>query len=284
MVVLLLKLYAVFKKAPLGIVAVFAMDVAEVFLLSMNPFIIGLCIDGLFEHNYIWFYILIVLQFLLIAVHASNKFLDTRVYEKIIEAECRDYYEEKIQTNTHDSQISSRLNLVDEIISFFDVYLIQIINILGGIVFSLAYIFKISKLLFLSAILISTLVYILTTKYHKRIIRNNIKLQEHDEIREEVISSRSKQQFKIFTRTILNLRIDISDLEVKAYLITDILQSGFLIIAIVLTVNMGNYTSGQMFTTITYIMLLNECVCEINEVRVKIYDLMDSVTRLGRNE
>ena len=47
---------------------------------------------------------------------------------------------------------------------------------------------------------------------------------------------------------------------------------------------MGNYTSGQLFSIITYIMMLNERVCEINEVRVKIYDLKDSVTRLERND
>ena len=47
---------------------------------------------------------------------------------------------------------------------------------------------------------------------------------------------------------------------------------------------MGNYTSGQLFSIITYIMMLNERVCEINEVRVKVYNLIDSVTRLERNE
>lgn len=58
----------------------------------------------------------------------------------------------------------------------------------------------------------------------------------------------------------------------------------FLIFAIILTVNIGNYTSGQLFSIITYIMMLNERVCEINEVRVKVYDLIDSVARLERNE
>ena len=65
---------------------------------------------------------------------------------------------------------------------------------------------------------------------------------------------------------------------------TDLLQSIFLIFAIVITVRMGNYTSGQLFSVITYITMLNERVCEINEVRVKVYDLIDSVARLERNE
>lgn len=279
------KLWDIFKKNPLGIVSVLAMDIAEIVFLSLNPFVIGSCIDGFFEHDYIWFYILIGLQFLLTSVRAANKILDTRVYERIIEAESNNYYEEKIQTNITDSQISSRLNLVEDIISFFEFDLVQIIDMFGGIVFSLAYIFIASGLpLFSLAITVSILVYIFTKNYHKKIAKNNINFQNHDEAREEVISSRNKQRFKGFLKAILNLRILSSDLDAKAYLYTDLLQSIFLIFAIVITVRMGNYTSGQLFSVITYITMLNERVCEINEVRVKVYDLIDSVARLERNE
>ena len=282
---LLLKLWDIFKQNPLGITTVLGMDVVEIIFSSLNPFVIGACIDGFFEHNYSWFYILIALQFLRIAFRTANKILDTRVYERIIEAESNDYYDEKIQTNIGDSQISSRLNLVDEIISFFEIDLVQIIDMFGGITFSLVYILTASgPLLFSSAIAISILVYFFTKKYHLKIANNNIKFQNHDETREEVISSRNKQQFKGFTRKILNLRVSTSDLDAKAYLCTDVLQSAFLILAIILTVYMGNYTSGQLFSIITYIIMLNDCVCEINEVRVKLYDLIDSVARLERNE
>lgn len=67
------KLWDIFKKNPLGIVSVLAMDIAEIVFLSLNPFVIGSCIDGFFEHDYIWFYILIGLQFLLTSVRAANK-------------------------------------------------------------------------------------------------------------------------------------------------------------------------------------------------------------------
>lgn len=283
--ILAAKLQHIFKKAPLGIITVLAMDVAEIIFLSLNPFVIGSCIDGFFEHNYLWFYVLLVLQFLLIVVRATNKILDTRVYEPIIEAESNDFYEKIIQSNADDSQISSRLNLVDEIISFFEIDLVQIIDMLGGIVFSLVYIFHASGLLlFSSAVVVSILVYILTKRYHRKIAGNNIMLQNHDETREEIISSRNKQYFRKYTGTIHNLRVLSSDLDAKAYLWTDVLQSGFLIFAIVLTVYMGNYTSGQLFSIITYIVMLNERVCEINEIRVKVYNLIDSATRLERNE
>ncbi len=281
---LISKLWNIFKKLPLGIITVLAMDVTEIVLLSLNPFVIGSCIDGFLEHNFFWFYVLIILQFILVAVRASNKVLDTRVYERIIKIESDDYYKKVIQTNADDSQISSRLNLVENVISFFEVELIQIIDMVGGIIFSLAYILTISGLLlFLLAIVISILVFVSTKRHHKKIANNNIKFQNHDETREEIISSRNEQQFMSFTKIVLNLRVSNSDLEAKAYLWTDVLQSGFLIFAILLTIYTDDYTSGQLFSIITYILMLNECVCEINEVRINIYDLIDSVSRLERN-
>lgn len=259
------------------------MDIAEIVLLSLIPFAIGSCIDGLFDRNYSWFYVLILLQFLLIIFRVFNKVFDTRVYERIIESERNSYYENAIQTNPDDSQISSRLNLVDEIPNFFEAELIQIIDMFGGIAFSLMYIFITSGLpLFLVTVVISTLVYIFTMKFHKEIAANNIKLQDHDETKEKIILSRNGQRFKCFTRAILNLRITNSDLEAKSYLMTDILQVWLLIFVFGFTIHMGNYTSGQLFSIITYIMMLNERVCEINEVRIRIYDLVDSVSRLRK--
>lgn len=95
------KLWDIFKKNPLGIISVLVMDIAEIVFLSLNPYVIGKCIDGFFENNYFWFYILIVLQFLFIAVRVTNKRLDTRIYEQIIEAESNTYYREK---NTNQRQ------------------------------------------------------------------------------------------------------------------------------------------------------------------------------------
>lgn len=284
---LFLELERIFKKAPLGITIVLAMDIAEIVFLSLNPFVIGSCIDGLFEHTFFWFYVLIILQLLLIVVRAVNKVLDTRIYERIIESESNSYYENAIQTSASDSQISSRLNLVDEVPNFFGNELIQIIDMFGGITVSLVYIFTTSGLLlFLVAILISALVYVFTKRLHREIASNNIKLQTHDETREEIILDRNNQRFRHFTKIALTLRVSNSDLEAKSYLLTDTLQAGLLIFAIVLTICTCNYTSGQLFSTITYIVMLNDRVCEINEIRVKVYDLMDSVVRLRleRNE
>jgi ABC-type multidrug transport system fused ATPase/permease subunit len=285
MKIFLSKLRRIFRKAPFGIVIVLVFDAAEIILLSLNPFVIGSCIDGFLEHSYSWFYVMLIFQLFLIIIRTTDKIIDTRIYEQIIEDECNNYYKKAIQTSADDSQISSRLNLVDDIISFLEVDLVQIIDMFGGIIFSLVYIlFASGLLLFFIAITISVLVYIFTQKYHKKIAQNNINLQNWDETREQVISSRSKHQFGCFTRTLKRLRISNSDLEATAYWWTDVLQLILLISAIAVTIHTDSYTGGELFSIITYTTMLNERVCEINAVRVRIYDLMDSTGRIEGEE
>lgn len=280
---LLPELKRVFKIAPLGIALVLILDVLEITLVSLKPVVIGSCIDTLFERKYFWLYILIALQLLLILARFVNKTADTRVYERIIKDESDTYYETAIQTIGNDSTISSRLNLVDEIPSFFDVELISIIDVVGQIVVSLIFIYFYSGLiLFLSAVIVSALICFLTKGLHREIAESNVKLQNYDEVREEIISSRSKQRFRDFTAEILNLSVRRSDLDARAYLWTDVLQAGLLVFVIVFTINAGGYTTGQLFSVITYTLMLNECVSEINEIRVRMHDLTDTVARLKK--
>ena len=44
-----------------------------------------------------------------------------------------------------------------------------------------------------------------------------------------------------------------------------------------------NYTSGQLFTTITYVMTLNNYVSEINEKIIEVKNVKNSVNRLEIN-
>lgn len=281
MQILIKTLYAVFRKEPLGILFVLALDIVEIIFLSTNPTIIGICIDGILTHSYSGLCLLLFWQFSLVAIRTINKLYDTRVYEKIIAAESNSYYGKIIQTNSDDSQISSRLNLICEIVAFFETDLIQILNIFFSVAVALIYLLaNFGVVLVLVAIFTSFLVFFFTKEYHRKIADNNMKLQNCNETRENIISSRDERRFNQFTKTILHLEISGSDWDAKACLGTDMIQTGFLIFAILYAIYTVNYTSGQLFAAITYIMMLNDYICEINVVRVKVYDLMDDAIRL----
>ncbi len=172
--VLIVELQQIFQKNPKGILAVLALDILEIAFLSLNPLVIGLCIDSFFEHDYLWLCVLIILQVAFILVRVTNKVFDTRVYERIIEDKSNIYYERAIRTNTSNSKITSRLDLVIQVSSFFDDCLVQLIDIAVGTLFSIVYLFCMTEWpLFLSVLLTSVLVLAFTRQFRRQIIRNN---------------------------------------------------------------------------------------------------------------
>ena len=182
------ELKRIFKKNPVGIIFVLTLDIAEIVCLSLNPLVIGLCIDGLFERSYFWFYILILLQLLLIVVRTINKVSDNRVYEPIIEDERNSYYERGIAANINESELRSRLDLVVRVPEFFENGLIEILDMFSGILFSLfsLYISAATPLL-IAAGIISIFIFAFTHRFHKEIVHNNKHLQDSDEKRESII-------------------------------------------------------------------------------------------------
>lgn len=281
---LVAEIYRIFKKARFRIFIILLMDIAETVIWASNPYIIGVCIDDLLDHRYFWLYIFIALQLLLIALHATNKFLDTRVYSKIVEEESAAYYEKIIQTNADESKISLLLDLVDEIPNFLETNLFEMISMVGGIVFALVFIFFTSGLfVFILAISISVVVPIATYRIRNDIALNNEKRKNIDEGQINIIASRNVTKYKRYINKVLSLDITNSDLDAKAYLITDLLQTLLLVIAIFSTIYIGNYTSGQLFSTITYVMMLNEYVGEINDVFIIVKNLKNTIDRLERN-
>ena len=280
--VLAVELRQMFQKSPKGILAVLVLDILEIAFLSSNPLVIGLCIDSFFEQDYLWLCVLIILQVAFILVRVTNKVLDTRVYEKIIEDKSNTYYEKALRTNTSNSKITSRLDLVIQVSSFFDGCLVQLIDIAVGTLFSLGYLFCMTECpLFLTVLLTSILVLVFTQRFRRQIIRNNKQFQDMDEEKADVISSRKKVRYRMFAKRNRNLQVLHSDLEAKSYLIIDVMQAGLLIFAIMYLFYVGSYSSGQVFSIVTYVIMLNENICAFNEIIIEIAGLIDSVIRLN---
>ena len=275
--------YRIYKKYPLRITLILFFDIAIASISTFNPYAIGACIDDLVDGRYNWICILIILQVFLIAILTIDKFLDTRLYNKIIEEEKIAYYEKIIQTNADESKISSLLDLVDDVPCFIEVNLFDILCMIGGIIFSLIFIlYYVGPQIFIIAIIISSFVPLATYRLQKNIAQNNKEYKNNEENRVTYIASKSINHYKKYIKKALSLEIATSDLDAKTYLITGVLQTFLLVTAIYLTIVNGEYASGQLFSTFTYVMMLNNYVGEINENVFIINDLKDTVIRLER--
>ena len=274
----------IFKKAPVRISIILLMDMVCAIICASDPYIIGTCIDGLLAHEYRWLYVFIAMKLLLIVLRTTDRFLDTRTYSRIVAEESAAYYEKIIRTDADESKISSLLDLVDDVPNFLETDLFNFLCMAGGITFSLSFILSASGLfVFVLAVSISIAVPFATYRFEKDIALNNVKRKGIDETRVNIIASRRIGRYRKHIKKTLSLDVANSDLDARAYLITDLLQAVLLVIAIVSTIHTGSYTSGQLFSTITYVMTLNDYVSEINEAIIVVKNLQDSVSRLERN-
>ena len=171
----------------------------------------------------------------------------------------------------------ARLDRVDDIPNFFEIDFFQILNVIGGIIVSLIFLYFNSTLLVLSLALLSiVLIPLATYRLQKEIVNNNKKYKNLEEERMKNISSRDKKA--------LNIGILNSDLDTKIFFVTNFLQMILLFFSILSITQINRFISGLLFSTVTYIGMLNGYVSDINEYLISLQDLKETVYRLkGEN-
>ena len=279
MKILVAEIFRVYKKAPIKITMIWFLDLVEALILISNPYIIGNCIDGLLKKDIFWFIVLVVIDTTFWLSRSVNKFLDTRRYESY------DYYTKMIKTNEDNSLIDARLDMVDDIPNFLEIDFFQILNVIGGIIVSMIFLYLNSTLLVFSFALVSiVLIPFATYKLQKEIVSNNEKYKNLEEERMKNISSRDKKIYGEYIKKVLNIGILNSDLDTKIFFVTNFLQMILLFFSILSITQANRFTSGLLFSTVTYVGMLNGYVGDINEYLIRLQDLKETVYRLkGEN-
>ena len=275
------EIFRVYKKAPLQILSIWLMDLFEALIIVANPYVIGKCIDGLLQQDTVWLIILVVLEVLFGISRALNKLLDTRVYSQIIEEESIAYYSRISGTSAADSLISARLNLVNDIPNFLEINIFQILNMILGIIISLVFLYSESKtcVFWLAT---RTVIFIPwgTHKFQSQITDNYKKYKTLDEKRVDVISSRNIKEYSNFIHGILAIVVQNSDLDARVFILTHLLQTALLIAAIWSIFSADTFTAGLLFSTITYVEMLNSHTVEVNDNIILLKDLKETAERL----
>ncbi|MBS5135684.1 MAG: hypothetical protein KHZ05_09645 [Oscillospiraceae bacterium] len=277
------EIFRVYKKAPLRILSIWLMDLFEALIIVANPYVIGKCIDGLLQQDIVWLIVLVVLEVLFGISRTLNKLLDTRVYSRIVKEESISYYSWTSSTGAVDSLINARLDLVNDIPNFLEMNLFQILNMILGIIISLIFLYSESKIcVFWAAI--STVIFIprITYPFQSKITYNYQEYKTLDEQRVDTISSRNITIYSNFVQKILDIEIQNSDLDAKIFILTHLLQTALLVFAIWSIFSAENFTTGLLFSTITYVRMLNSHTIEVNDNIILLKDLKETAERLKK--
>lgn len=281
MKILFSEIFRVYKKAPIKITFIWLLDVLESLIIISDPYIIGNCIDGLLKKDFFWLVILIIINIVFWLSQTANNFFDTKIYSHIIEDESYCYYSKMIQTDADSSLISARLDLIDEIPNFLEIHFFEILNIIGGIAASLLFLYFNPTLFVFSFSIISVaLIPAVTYRYQKGIVENNKQHKNLEEERMNQIAGRDKLAYKRYIQNLLKISISNSDLDTKIFFVANFLQMMLLFFSILSITNISNFTSGLLFSTVTYIEMLNGYVSDINGNLILLHDLKETTYRL----
>ena len=119
-----------------------------------------------------------------------------------------------------------------------------------------------------------------TYRFQKETVKNNRKYKDLDEERMKVIESRNKEVYGKYIRNILGIGISNSDLDTKIFFVAYFLQMILLFSSIISITHTGNFTSGLLFSRVTYVEMLNGYVSDIKENLILLHDLKETITRL----
>jgi len=205
---LFIEIFRVYRKAPFKITFIWLLDIIESIVTISNPYIIGNCIDGLLKKDYFWLIILIIAETTFWISRTVNEFLDTRIYSNIIKEESLNYYSKMIKTDADCSLIDARLDLIDDIPNFLEVDFFQILNMIGGIIVSLVFLyFNSTSLVFCFAIISVILIPSATYQFQKKIVNNNKLYKNLDEKRMKKITSRDRLAYRRYLQNILDINL-----------------------------------------------------------------------------
>ena len=278
---LVAEIFRIYKKAPLKIAGIWSLDILESLIIISNPYILGRCIDGLMKENYFWLAVFIITDVVFWLSRTINKYFDTRVYSRIIEEESSDYFSKMIKIGADSSLINARLELVEKIPNFLEIDFFQILNMLGGIVASLSFLYLNSTFtVFLFALVISALIPLVTYQFQKEVVRNNANYKNLEEERMRKIGSRDKLIYGQYIKNIFGIGVSNSDLDTKIFFVTYCIQIILLFFSILSIVRAGGFTGGLLFSTVNYVEMLNDYVGDINDNLILLRDLKDDVSRL----
>lgn len=275
------EIFRIYKKAPFKITFIWILDILESLIIISDPYVIGRCIDGLSKKDFFWFAVLAAINAIFWLSRTVNKFGDTRIYSHIVEEESYNYYTSMITADADCSLISARLDLVDDIPNFLEIDFFEILNMVGGIAVSLFFLYFNSTLLVFSFAAVSIIfIPAATYRFQKETVKNNRKYKDMDEDRIKVIESRNKEVYRKYIRNILGIGISNSDLDTKIFFITYFLQMMLLFSSIISITHTDNFTSGLLFSTVTYVEMLNGYVSGINENLILLHGLKETISRL----
>lgn len=227
-----------------------ALLTTERFIGVAFPFVLGLAINDLIDGSYRGVFVLAGLEFTEIVIGVIRRLYDTRVYAAI-------YTDVADQTARDTSKPvtlrAARLGLARELVDFFEWMLPELLASVIAVVGALAMLFYMLPLVGGISVFASLTIGLVFFASQKRMFSLNKLLNNELERQVSMLQSGKGPTRRRHFRRLARWRIYLSDLEAANFGITDLVLSGLIIAAVIITIETG-LSVGAVFAILTYIL------------------------------
>lgn len=274
------KLKLIFKENWVAILFSYTLFTMQSIFMLSYPKVLGETMDHLIAKDYYFMYYLLLTFAGMMFFGYVSRIYDTRVFSKIYRrfasVETNKQYESDVDT----TKINGRVNLMHNIIIFFERDMFMIMNTVYGIIVSM-YFISLVDVTMVGYLVISGILTLGATYYYSPKLANITKLNNDlSEEQTEIISSRKISLVNNFLRRGQKLSIKLSNLDAKFSLLIQIIAYGTVTALITYYVVTNNVTVGSAFSTYRYLFDFCIAIAGIPSIIQSFINIKDVVKRL----
>ncbi len=219
----------------------------------MFPLAIGFSVDSLLENSNTGIWTLGSLCLVMLLLAAGRRFYDTRVYSSMYHDLATSLVERKRKNGASTTKLTAQVNLLREIVEFFENSLPELIGALVTFIGVMIVLSTIDHWVTAGCLIGSLLVFAIYAFSEKRIFHYN--KQQNDELEKQVDVLKENRRRQVHTHfgRIVKWNIKLSDLETLNFSGVWIVMALLLVFSVVFIVGNESVSYGQKITSIMYV-------------------------------
>lgn len=243
----------IFKKYTLRISITLFLVVCELVTMLLFPLFIGNSLNGLLSNSYSEIGYLICLILASVLFGSSRRFIDSRVYSSIFRETAQELFAYETDKGSETSKINARMNLLTELVEFFENSFPEIISNFLGLAGVLVIIATIDTAIFLLCMIVLVFIIIVYGLSSRKYWRFSKEQNDFSERTVAIIQEKDGDKLKVFLKNIMGVNIKLSDLETKNYSVVTVVSMAIYITSMILIVDKSSMNYGEIFTVLMYV-------------------------------
>lgn len=270
-------MYELFRPYRFKLSLTLVMVILESIGWILFPFVIGVAIDDYLAGKYRGLVLFGLLGLATLILMSARRLYDTRLYATI-------YEHIGLASTTQNTQLSTktaRLNMLREIIEFFEHSMPELINsfaILFGSLFFLAFL---STKVFIAALIVSLLIVLIYGLSSKKTLHYNHEFNDEYEKQVDLIKHNETPKIRQHIKRLNKWTIKLSDIETVNFGFTWILVTGLMIFAVIVSVDAA-LAYGAILSIVLYVFEFTETSIQIPYYWQEYLRLRDILKRVRR--